>query len=147
RHGRVPKGDQPATQGGGRALLQCPTLDRDAARRPLRSARGADTAGRRYTGFFPPHTRLSQGPADSLRWWGDHGGVLPRGGGAPGRVGVLQARLELGLWGQELVLGGLEGPQLILELRRLRQLRWREDIVDLLCQGEVLLLELVALTR
>jgi len=50
-------------------------------------------------------------------------------------VGVLQALLELGLWGQELVLGGLVGPQLILELRRLRQLRWREDIADLLCQG------------
>src|SRR5262249_62276653 len=53
----------------------------------------------------------------------------------------------LGLWRQELVLGSPEGPQLLLELRRLRQLIWREDIADLLCQGEVLLHELVTLAR
>ena len=78
---------------------------------------------------------------------GDHGGVLPRGQGAPRRGGVLQARLELGLWEQELVPGGLEGTQLTLDLPRLCQLIRRKDTQDLLRQGDVILQKQVTLAR
>ena len=65
----VPQGHLPSAAGVGRALLQRPALDRDAARRTLRRPRGARPPRRRPADVLPPAAlRRGHDLSEVTRW-------------------------------------------------------------------------------